>query len=373
MKVFVDKSGTLSAFKRTLEKALGEGQAKSLFVLSCDGNDFTPERVDPILQSIPVPLFGGTFPMVLNGKEKMTQGNIVVAMERSAEVYFIPGMSDPESDFEEMLDERVGDDEFKTLMVFVDGFSQRIAAFIDALYSVFGLEVNYVGGGAGALSLRQKPCLLTNEGLMEDGAVLAAYDMESGVGVCHGWTTIAGLFKVTESSRNVIKSLDWRPAFDVYRSVVEEHAGKQFMSVPFFEIARSYPFGIAKLGSERVVRDPFSIDGDQNLICVGEVPEGVYVDILHAKPADLIEASGKALARAKDNFPSSADPGLVLFMDCVARALFLGDDYGAELEVVSVPGLPFVGACSIGEIANSRKDYLELYNKTSVVAFLEAE
>ena len=187
-------------------------------------------------------------------------------MEREVEVHYIPGMSDPKADFEDIMDEAVGDnDDLKTLMVFVDGLSQRIAAFIDALYAIFGLEINYIGAGAGSLSLKQKPCLITNNGLMEDGAVLASLSIESGVGVSHGWTPISDPYKVTESERNVIKSLDWHPAFDVYKSVVEAHSGTPFASKPFFDIAQAYPFGIAKMGSERVVRDPLALDDDQNL------------------------------------------------------------------------------------------------------------
>jgi len=373
MKVFIDKDGTPNTLKEALDAALETGRARSILILSCDGNDFTPEKLDPILKEIPVPIFGGTFPAILAEGGKMKRGSVIVAMEREAEVHYIPGMSDPEADYEEILDEKVGDDEFKTLMVFVDGLSRRIDAFIDALYAIFGLEINYVGGGAGSLSLRRKPCLITNEGLVEDGAVIAAFNMESGVGVSHGWTTVSGPYKVTESECNVIKSLDWRPAFDVYKSVVEAHSGTPFVSLPFFDIAKAYPFGIAKMGSERVVRDPLTLDGDQNLICVGEVPEGAYVDILHAKPDDLIRAAGLALVRARNNFPSSAKPGLGLFMDCMSRVMFLGDDFSAELEAVSIPGLEIVGACTIGEIANSGQDYLEFYNKTSVMAFLEDE
>lgn len=374
MIVHVDKCGTPTTLKETLDLALETGGVESLLVLACDGNDFTPERLDPILKEVPVPIFGGTFPVVLNDGVQMTRGSLVVALNRRAEVYHISGMSDSESDFEAMLDEQVGDDDrIKTVMVFMDGLSRRIDAFIDALYSIFGLEVNYVGGGAGSLSLKQKPCLITNDGLIEDSAVLAALDMESGVGVSHGWSTVSGPYKVTESDSNAIKSLDWRPAFDVYRSVVEAHSGTVFATVPFFDISIAYPFGIAKMGSERVVRDPVAIDGDHNLICVGEVPEGEYVDILHSKKDDLIRAAGRALDRARDNFPKSAQPGFALFIDCVSRLLFLKDDFQIELNAATPTDFKSVGVCSIGEIANSGKDYLEFFNKTSVVAFLEDE
>ena len=70
------------------------------------------------------------------------------------------------------------------------------------------------------MSFEQKPCLFTNQGLIQDAAVLGLLNIESGIGVSHGWERISGPYRVTEVDRNVIKSLDWEPAFDVYRQVV---------------------------------------------------------------------------------------------------------------------------------------------------------
>lgn len=55
----------------------------------------------------------------------------------------------------------------------------------------------------------------------------------SGVGVVHGWQPISGAFKVTEGDGNRIISLDWIPAFEVYRQVVESHAGASFAGSSF--------------------------------------------------------------------------------------------------------------------------------------------
>lgn len=371
MKVYTDTEGTSGSLQRVLGEAAKAEPEGCLLVLSCDANGFTPELLDPILKNVPVPIFGGTFPAVISEGRKMTHGSVVVAMGWKAQVYSLSGMSDPEIDFEEMLDAQVGEEEFKTLMVFVDGLSTRINAFIEALYMIFGLEINYVGAGAGSASLQKKPCLITNDGLKGDGVVLAALDMESGVGVRHGWESVSRPYKVTESSRNTIMSLDWQPAFEVYKSVVEPHSGKSFTELPFFDLATSYPFGIAKLGSERVIRDPVSVDQDLNIICVGEVPVGEYVDILHGEPENLITATGEALQRAWADFPDSATPGLSLFIDCLSRALFLKEKYSEELQAATSEDVVSVGICSIGEVANSGKDYIEFYNKTSVVAFLE--
>ena len=58
----------------------------------------------------------------------------------------------------------------------------------------------------------------------------------------------------------------------------------------------------------------------------------------------------------------------VFFIDCISRVLFLKDRFPEEIHAVRHKGLPLFGACTIGEIANSGKDYLEFYNKTAVVA-----
>ncbi len=42
-----------------------------------------------------------------------------------------------------------------------------------------------------------------------------------------------------------------------------------------------------------------------------------------------------------------------------------------EIDAVFEEGTPLIGALTIGEIANSGTDYLEFYNKTSVVGMLE--
>ncbi|WP_229591233.1 FIST signal transduction protein [Pseudodesulfovibrio sediminis] len=373
MKAYVDRKGTPEALQELFETALREGPVGCLLVLSCDENAFTPEVLDPILKAVPVPLFGGTFPAIISEHQVLTRGSIVVSMERSAEIYHVSNISDPEVDIEAVLDSQVGEEECKTLLVFMDGLASRIKVFIDSLYTIFGLEINYVGAGAGSASLIRKACLITNKGLVKDSAVLATLDMESGVGVRHGWTSISGPYKVTESEGNAIISLDWHPALEVYRAVVEAYCGCSFDDSPFLNIAKGYPFGIEKLGAEKVVRDPVGLDKDGNMVCVGECPAGEYVDILHGRPSGLVKASGDAMRQARADLPDSVTPGLRLFLDCFSRLLFLDDAYAAELDAVTSDDVINIGVCSIGEIANSGKDYLEFYNKTSVIALLEGE
>jgi len=151
---------------------------------------------------------------------------------------------------------------------------------------------------------------------------------------------------------------------------VEAHSGKTFTADNFFSIAKGYPFGINKLGGEVVVRDPLTTDGRKGLICVGEVPTGSFVHLLNGTPDTLIAAALKARQLAEETCcKSESEKAPVLFIDCISRVLFLEEQITEELAVVAGKGELF-GAMTLGEIANNGRDYLEFYNKTSVVALL---
>ncbi len=161
------------------EHTITDPNTQSILILACDNNNFTPEKIDSILKQIPMPIFGGIFPCILHEKEKLDLGTIVIGLPRPAIVSPIFGLSDNQSDFITQIDEINSTVESTdTIFIFVDGFANRINAFINSIFTVFGLENNYIGGGAGSLSMVSKPCLFTNEGLLMDCAILAFSNRE---------------------------------------------------------------------------------------------------------------------------------------------------------------------------------------------------
>jgi len=365
MDIKIDPTGSVEGLEKIINEISNNEKSKSLLILSCDENGFTPDNVDHILKEVRIPLFGGIFPAILHKDNKMEKGSIVVGIAKEFDLKHIRNLSDNKADYDDVLDKQIPElGNMKTMLVFVDGFAKRIGAFIDSLFNIFGLEINYIGGGAGSLSMEQKPCLFTNDGLIQDSAILALLDLESGVGVSHGWESVDGPFWVTEADGNILKTLDWKPAFDVYKEAVERHSGKVFREDNFFEIAKAYPFGITKMEEERTVRDPYRIGNDKSsLVCVGEVPERSFVDILNGDESSLIRAAGKALSISQEAFSKQPDNRIRIFVDCISRVLFLGEEmFRKELEAVYDKNEELIGACTIGEIANCGKDYLEFYN-----------
>lgn len=369
MKILSSETGGAEALAGLLRQLDADAAVQSILVLACDGDGYAPESCNPILQATQKPLFGGVFPQILQGRTRMESGIVAVGLPWKVAATVVEGLSDTEADFEAALESAYADAPVGgTLFAFVDGFATRIAALISALYGHFGLEINYIGGGGGSLTLKQKPCVFSNRGLQQNVAVLALAQHPAGIGVAHGWTSVSDAFKVTGATGNIIHTLDWKPAFEVYKAVVDKHAGGDLTREDFFATAKAYPFGISKLGAEVVVRDPLMTQGD-SLVCVGEVPQGAHVHILNGNPASLVAAAQSAKTRAQDAL-AGGRAEMRLFVDCISRVLFLEDGFQQELDVVADDALPMVGVLSIGEIANSGRDFLEFYNKTAVVGLI---
>lgn len=377
MQIEIDPTGTAQALDEILSRLSATGEPKAFLVIAGDANGFSPEELNPVLARCELPVFGGTFPAILSGQAKYDRGTIVVGLDYDVSVQLVEGLSEPAVDFEEALDDIEDlNNSAKTAIVLIDGLATRIDAFVAGLFDVYGFDLNYVGGGAGSLSMERRPCVFTNSGYVSDAAVVGLLPVYSGVGVSHGWEPIAGPFSVTEVERNVVETLDWKPALHVYRDVVERHSGRRLTDDNYFDIAKFYPFGINKVADERIVRDPLSANSDGSMVCVGELHQNTFVDIMNGVPDRLIAAARHARVLASSTMPSDTTAELMFVMDCISRTLCLESRFAEEIDAIYDAAtrreetVPLVGALSLGEIANSGRDYLEFLNKTAVVAEL---
>ncbi|WP_006788054.1 FIST signal transduction protein [Thiorhodospira sibirica] len=369
MQLYFEPTGSLAQFALALQTLNRSDDLKAILVLGCDHNDWDTQKLSQLLRDNPLPVFGGIFPQIAYANTNYAQGTLLVGLPVTPDLAVIEGLSDPAADFDQHIEHATAAwedlDGPATLLVLVDGLASRISSLIEGLFLYFGLDDNFIGGGAGSLSFQQRPCILTPQGVLQDVAILARLPLYSSIGVTHGWQAISEGIKVTSAQRNLIQTLDWEPAFAVYKRLVEAHSGQELREDNFFDLAKSYPFGIAKLGTEMIVRDPLKVVNGSELLCVGEVPEGCFVKLLNGTSDSLIEAAAAARDQAKDGFKQ---PGATagLFIDCISRVLFLGDKITQELQAVGRE-TPVFGAFTLGEIANSGHDYLEFYNKTSVL------
>lgn len=367
MPLIIQPSGSWESLRTAITELANEPGVTGILAMACEAHGPAPASFDEFLRSLPVPVFGGVFPGLIANADHLEHGNIVLGIEAPLNFYVVPSLSDASLDLDAWLAEMIpmgAMSEAKTMFVFVDGLAPRVGALIESLFNTFGLQGNFVGGGAGSLSVSNLRCLITPHGVVRDAAILAIPQLHSHVSVAHGWLPIAGPFEVTSSEDNVIQTLDWQPALDVYRRVVEAQTGD---ILDFAAVAHAYPFGIARLNKEFVVRDPIAVRPDGSLLCVGDVARGSLIHIMNGSPASLLTAASQVRALADRKTAASPQLGVDIVMDCISRARFLGDKVDSEIHALRHAHRPLIGAFSLGEIANSGQEYLEFHNKTAVI------
>lgn len=367
-----NRSKDINLFRKDFDDVVADMHDGSLFVFICDANEWDAQALSSLFQGCPRPLIGGVFPQIVHESEHSELGYLIVTTDLQLTPILVQGLDDDAVDFESTLNSVIDEDvDVNSMIVFVDGLSARISTFVDSLFALFGADVSYVGGGAGSLSFEQSPCVLSNDGLFQSAAVIGLLSKPLQIEVGHGWEPVNEGHFVTGVDKNVVKEIDYKNAFSVYRSLISRHLNdSEITPENFFEIAQSFPLGIKKMDGDYVVRDPISVNEDGNLVCVGELSEGDHIDILRGNADALIESSKQTAARLLTSARSGGD---VFVMDCISRALFLEHNFELELQAIAdqfTGDQAMFGALVLGEIANSGSGYLEFYNKTTVVSML---
>ncbi|RMG31104.1 MAG: hypothetical protein D6721_02305 [Gammaproteobacteria bacterium] len=350
---------------RALEPDAGEGIA---VLLAAEGAPDLGTLV-AALRTLPVPAFGGVFPGLVWAGQARHRGALLLRLPLVAPPRLIRA-GEPETDA--ALDALVGElgSRTATAFVLVDGLSPRLEEMLWGLYRAFGHRVAYLGGGAGTLAMTRAPCVFTTAGTAQDALVLALVDAAGRIGVHHGWEPVGEPVLSTRVAGNRVQELNWQPAFEVYRAAVARHAGVPPRRDDFFTLAKAYPFGIYREGSEPVVRDPIAVEGS-DIVCVGALPENALLQVLHGDPERLIDAA----RRAAEDGKVGADR-LPFVVDCISRSIFLAARFDEELAAVQAAlelpeTAPLPGVLSMGEIASGGGECLEFFNKTVAVGCLD--
>ena len=354
---------------------INEGEGLLLLFGEESKTDF-PALIDGINQ-LNIPFFGGIFPGIIHGKENFKSGCILKKLPLLCKPILINGLESDDFNIPNLVEKYNIKSTNTTLLTFVDGLTANIASYLQKLFHVYGNSYNFLGGGAGSLSLVQRPCIFTNEGIFQNAAVLCPVEMNVSLGVKHGWKQLKGPIVATQTEKNIIHKLNWQNAFEVYKEVVEEDSWKTFNDENFFDLAKGYPFGIIKESGEDIIRDPIAVDKNGSLICVGEVPENAVLYIMKGKNEGLIQSAEIAIQESITNLKNEIQHTLVV--DCISRTLFLENEFPKELEAIynamtiAHPEATPQGILSLGEISSNGEGFLEFYNKTLVIGALQSK
>ncbi|MCD6432429.1 MAG: FIST C-terminal domain-containing protein, partial [Sulfurimonas sp.] len=313
---------------------------QNLLLLVAEGSDFDHSKLSEIKGSV----CGAIFPQVIYGEKHYIDAIVVIELSHGALVTLTSF-----SDFDKSKIDSEADD----IVLFVDGLSSGITNFLEELYESTSIKTNIVGAGAGKMTLKQGKVLFTKESIIQDGALLLSNSWHISTSAKHGWEKIAGPYIANDVEDTTLHSLDYVDAFKIYKKIVEKDSGLSFNENNFFDLAKSYPLGISRIGNELLVRDPIS-KKNNSLVLVGNMDNNSVVFILKGNKEKLINSARLA---TKEAISKKANLKGIFIIDCISRMLFLEDDFKKELQVikksVESKDLTMFGVLSLGEIANT--------------------
>lgn len=353
-------------------KELSKDNAKGILLFVGEETPFDYKQLQPLLQTMDIEVWGAMFPEVIYNDSLYKQGVVGCAFKSPVSIEVIKDLSKIKGDLS---------DDFilkntRTLLIFTDGYADNIPLLIETLYEKSFKEMAFIGGSAGSIINIDQPSLFTCDDFFAGGGIIAAVEDFMSVGVNHGWQPISEPAIASGVDKKIIKSIDFEPALEYYKRIVEQDAGIRLTANSFLDVVKSYPLGMLKYDGKIILRVPLS-DGEENsLLLYSEIPENSVIVVTKGYPDKVIAAAGTAAEQAKIVFESKmkTSPGKALIVDCLARALFLEDRINDELKIIANKAGSDVflfGFLSLGEIASTGGKYIELYNKTVVIAMGE--
>ncbi len=250
------------------------------------------------------------------------------------------------------LASQLSTDDLKYVLVISDGQLVNGTHLIEGITEALPAHVAVTGGLAGDGARFEETVVWHNQECSPGLVVLVGLygeNIQIGHGHLGGWREFGPLRKITKSSENVLYEFDGKPALELYKELLGEHADGLPASALLFPIA------IQLQGSDQtVVRTILNIDEDnQSMTFAGNMPEGATCQLMRANYENLVDGAQGAAEMALTHH-QQMQPDLAILISCVGRRLVLDQRIEEELEIVEEQ-LPeqcaITGFYSYGEIS----------------------
>lgn len=334
-------------------KDLKNKPIKSLLVLCASASiEELKDSYLSLLTSSTIPYFGGVFPNLIYNSKVKNNGIIIIGFDFSIPYSTINLGLDSNQIEKEIVKFKNKTKNTKTLVSLVSAFGDDKSVFLNALFNNFANLVDYIGAGCGDLSFSNSKCIIGEEKIHKNAAIVASMDKDIEINFTHGWEAKPETYKVTQIQGNEILSINWKPAVEVYMELIQQQITTTVINLNNLEnYFRYFPFGISRMDNDLIIRAPYAFTKRGGILLVDKIDEGEYISLMQGNSDCLINACKKLQSNRKNS----------IAFDCISRLLFHGKNIKQELEAISQDSL--VGAFSIGEIVNTKNSYLEMYNK----------
>jgi len=204
--------------------------------------------------------------------------------------------------------------------------------------------------------------LFSQKKIVKDGLLALAIDkdkIEVVTSQGFGWSGIGIQRVVTKSNKNIIYTIDDKPAIEFYT----EYLNITSDDMPCMGI--DFPMEVISQDGELVNRAVLDINKDGSLVCAGHVKEGARVKISIPIGLNVIDNVVENIQKTLDS--SNMDkPDLTLLFPCTAHKELFGCLADKEIEAVFniSKNAPLVGFYTYGEISSASSSFSAFHNET---------
>lgn len=270
------------------------------------------------------------------------------------------------------LGKKLAADDLRSVIVISPGVNVNGSTLLKGLMSQVGKNTVVTGGLAGDCGRFQKTYTFSNDGATTDHVIGIGFygdALQLRHGCMGGWDPFGKTRQVTKSKENIVYELDGKPALDVYREYLGEHA-KDLPSSGLM-----FPFAILndEQSDSGLIRTILAVDDKiGSLTFAGDVEQGCHVRLMHANTGGLVGGAEGAAKHAVEG--GVAPSAFALIVSCVGRKLVMGANVDEEIDAISNvvgPGCALAGFYSYGEISPFLSEVgCQLHNQTLTISYI---
>ena len=215
----------------------------------------------------------------------------------------------------------------------------------------------------GLTSAENQQYLQIADDLTQDGVsgVLLSGEVKVATGLSQGCTLTGRKHVITKSERNIIATLDGRPALDVFKEEIGDILARDLSRTAGYIFA-ALPIPGSDTG-DYLVRNLIGIDPENGLLAVGDLlEEGQTIQFAKRDGESAREDLVTMIRQLNERIETT--PKGALYHSCLGRGRHLFGEDSQELKLIQAElgDVPLVGFYANGEIAHHR-----LYGYTGVL------
>ena len=269
-----------------------------------------------------------------------------------AETHWFPTYSQSSAETATRITQLLGYEQnpVKQVLVFGDGLNANTDEFCDGLRT--GLPML---GGLSSGDLLGATTFQIAGMQSGSGALAAAFlrgNFKLGIGYGHGWYPVGSDFRVTRSRGFWLRTLDGKPACDIYARLFGQDS-RTWASSPLNTMCRIYPLGFEQDFSDKLlVRAPIRVEADGSLRMNSNLREGSNAYLMVGSPADCEKAAIQAARDALDELDGAKPVMALVLVDSAWQMLLQAQPDRIIQAVQDVLGadVPIAGGYTLGQI-----------------------